>query len=152
MLFKRKYHLDPVTRLIQITCMLIEVDQEYAAFVSGQLSFIFVGVLIFTNIRSFTNYLIALTRSCSKLMASSLSVEALLLVFAMVMGAYFMATVLLMRANLPVDMRKGLTDALKGVDFFTFHHLFDAAYTVSSLVTVLLLYVNYLVSVKHKEL
>ena len=68
------------------------------------------------------------------------------------MGAYFMATVLLMRANLPVEMRQGLTDALTGVDFFMFHHWFDAAYTVASLVTALLLYVNYLVSVKHKEL
>jgi len=138
--------------LIQITCLLIEVDEDYAALVSGQLSFLFVGVLIFTNIRSFTNYLIALMRSCSRLIATSLSAESLLLICAEVMGAYFMATVLLMRANLPVEMRQGLTDALTGVDFFMFHHWFDAAYTVASLVTALLLYVNYLVSVKHKEL
>jgi hypothetical protein len=66
------------------------------------------------------------------------------------MGAYFMATVLLMRANLPIENREGITSALPGIDFFSFHHLFDGTFTISSIVTTGLLYLKYIFSIKRK--
>ena len=104
-LMKQKYSIDPVTRGITIFCHMAGVDLSYATLFVSQLSFGFIGVLIFTNIRSFANLMVSVINTCGRLISSGFSSDLLLLFLAEVMGAYFMATVLMMRSNLPESNR-----------------------------------------------
>lgn len=149
-MFRRKYSIDPISRVLHILCLMGQLDDQYVTLISNELSFLFVGILIFTNIRSLAHLLVSVVKSCGKLITSGISADTVILLSAQVMGAYFMATVLLMRANLPVTHRKGITTALEGIEFFTFHHVFDGTFTISSLLSTCLIYVKYLVSIKYK--
>jgi len=147
---RKKYTLDPITRAFQVFCYVLDAEFLYSNFLANQVSFIFVGVLIFSNIRGFANLMTNIVRSCGKLLSSGLSSEALILMFSEVMGAYFIATVILMRANLPEVYRQGITNALNGIDFFTFHHIFDATFCISSIAAATLLYCKYFFRIKRK--
>lgn len=149
---QKKYSLDPVTRGLHIFCYFFSIDESFVSFVTEYISFVFVGILIFTNIRSFANILVSIVNQCGKLLSSGLSSDSLLLMLSEVMGSYFMATVLLMRANLPETNRESMTSALSGVDFFSFHHLFDASFAISSVITAFVLYLKYVFKIKKKTL
>jgi hypothetical protein len=112
----------------------------------------FIGVLIVTNIRTFLYILASFIRSFGRLLSSGLDTETFLVVASAAMGSYFLATVLLMRANMPVESRHGISNALDGLDFYTFHHIFDATFAVSSLSSAVVLYLRYLFSVKLKTI
>ena len=87
-----------------------------------------------------------------KLISSGLSSDVVLLIFAEVMGAYFFATVIMMRANLPESSRQSMSTAMSGIDFFSFHHIFDATFAISSIIVSLVLYVKYYFSIKKKKI
>ncbi|CAG9313515.1 unnamed protein product [Blepharisma stoltei] len=149
---QKKYSIDPVTRGLHIFCYIFGLDESFLNFVIEHSSFAFIGILIFTNIRSFANILVSIVNQCGKLLSSGLSSESLLLMLSEVMGAYFMATVIMMRANLPEKKREAMTNALSGVDFFSFHHLFDGAFAISSVITAVILYLKYIFQIKKKTM
>lgn len=151
-LFRRKYSIDPVSRALIILGWFIEISPTSREFVSSQVSFMFIGVLIFSNFRSFFYILASFIRSFGKLLSSGLSTETFLILASAAMGSYFLATVLLMRANMPVNNRQGISNALDGLDFFTFHHIFDATFAVSSLISAVVIYLRYLFSIKLKSI
>lgn len=148
--FKRRYSLDPVSRTLQIFSYFFAISPDLIYFVDTYVSFAFIGLLIFTNIRSFLLLLLALINICARLISAGLFGEILMVIISEVTGAYFMATVLLMRANLPEQNRAALTYALSGIDFNTFHHMFDAVFTISAILTAGLLYMKHKLSFKSK--
>jgi golgi pH regulator len=149
-IFRRRYSLDPISRSFQVLCYFWDISPEIIEFATTYLSFGFIGVLIFTNIRSFLLLLISVINMCSRLISTGLSKQILMAIIAEVTGAYFMASVLLMRANLPEEKRQSLTNALPGVDFNSFHHIFDAVFTVSAIITAFLIYLKHHFSHKSK--
>jgi golgi pH regulator len=151
-ILKRKYSLDPIARLLQILGYFVYISPYFIEFVSTYVSFGFIGLLIFMNIRSFLLLLISIINLCSKLISSGLSSQILMIIISEVTGAYFMATVLLMRANIPEDKRESMTYALNGIDFDSFHHIFDVTFTISSVVTAALFYLKHKLSFKSKLL
>ena len=76
----------------------LQVD---VSFWSQHVSFILVGVIVVTNIRGLLIQLMKVFRST----ASNVSSTGLVLLLAQIMGIYFLASVLLMRMNLPPDYR-----------------------------------------------
>eukprot|EP00359_Climacostomum_virens_P008046 CAMPEP_0204916248 /NCGR_PEP_ID=MMETSP1397-20131031/14112_1 /ASSEMBLY_ACC=CAM_ASM_000891 /TAXON_ID=49980 /ORGANISM="Climacostomum Climacostomum virens, Strain Stock W-24" /LENGTH=435 /DNA_ID=CAMNT_0052088687 /DNA_START=577 /DNA_END=1881 /DNA_ORIENTATION=+ len=139
-IFRRKYSIDPVSRSLIVLGWFIEISPTFREFVSSQVSFMFIGILIVSNFRSFFYILASFIRSFGKLLSSGISTETFLVLASAAMGSYFLATVLLMRANMPVESRQGISNALDGLDFFTFHHIFDATFAVSSLTSAVVLY------------
>lgn len=140
---KKQYSVDPITRGLQIGCAVFDVSPQLVEFVTSYLSFLFVGILIFTNVRSFLLLLISMINLVARFISGGLSTQILMVVLSEATGGYFMASVLLMRANIPEDKRGNLTDALAGIDFFTFHHLFDVTFTISAVVTALMLFIKH---------
>ena len=89
---------------------------------------------------------------CARFISAGLSTQILMLIISEVTGAYFIATVLLMRANIPEHKRESLTYALSGIDFNTFHHMFDAAFAITAIITGVMLFIKHRLSYKSKIL
>jgi len=70
-------------------------------FWSQQLSFFFVGLMIFLSIRGLLNELSKFFRAFSRRISSS----NIILFLAHLMGLYFLSSVLMMRQSLPVEYR-----------------------------------------------
>ena len=147
---KRQYSVDPITRGLQIGCAVFEVSPQLIEFITSYVSFGFVGILIFTNVRSFLLLLINMINTVARFISGGLSTQILMAVLSEVTGGYFMASVLLMRANIPEEKRGNLTNALAGIDFHRFHHLFDATFTVSAIVTAIMLLIRHKTKYKKK--
>lgn len=148
--FKRRYSLDPISRGLQIICYFFDIPAEFAEFITTYAGFAFIGILIFTNIRGFLLLLINTINNLARLISTGISTQILMAVISEVTGAYFMATVLLMRANIPESKRANISTALSGVDFNTFHHIFDATFSISALITAILLLIKHKMHYKSK--
>lgn len=147
---KKQYSVDPITRGLQIVCAVFEISPQLIEFITSYVSFGFVGILIFTNVRSFLLLLISMINIVARFISGGLSTQILMAVLSEVTGGYFMASVLLMRANIPEEKRGNLTNALSGIDFHRFHHLFDATFTISALLTAIMLLIKHKTKYKKK--
>jgi golgi pH regulator len=92
-----------------------------------------VGILVFTQVRSF---LLQLTRVFSA-NSSDLTSNVFILLLAEIMGVYFVSSVLLMRVNLPLEYRQIITDVLGDLEFDVFHAWFDAIFIIAAVITIL---------------
>ena len=151
-LLRRTYSIDPVTRSLHILSYFVNISPYFIEFVSTYFSFGFIGILIFSNIRSFLLLLISMINLCAGIISAGLSTNILMIIISEVTGAYFIASALLMRANIPEDKRQSINTALPGIDFNSFHHMFDAAFTVSAILTILMLFIKHNLSYKSKLL
>lgn len=98
--FNRIGSTDPITNLISrfIAHTNINIDVR---FWSQQLSFFFVGLMIFLSIRGLLQELSKFFKVVSQAFSSS----NVILFLAHLMGLYFLSSVLLMRQNLPMEYR-----------------------------------------------
>ncbi|MES1915836.1 MAG: hypothetical protein MHM6MM_007729 [Cercozoa sp. M6MM] len=129
----KKRRMDPITRFLELFlthAVHVQIDVEA---MSQGLSFLFVGVLVFTQMRGFLLTLLKL----SPLLA--VSPAAMALGLCEVMGAYFTACLLLMRMNLPLRFRRGITQVLGGLEFQFYHHWFDVIFVLAAVLSVGLL-------------
>ena len=74
--------------------------------------------------------------------ASAVTSNWLVLLLALIMGMYFLSSVLLMRMNLPEEYRYILTQVLGELRFNFYHRWFDVIFLVSALASVLFLYLT----------
>ncbi|KAG0258440.1 Golgi pH regulator B [Actinomortierella ambigua] len=134
-LFNRMGSTDPITaiigRFISHTNMKIDVR-----FWSQQLSFFFVGLMIFLSIRGLLSQLLKFFRAFSRRVSSS----NIILFLAQLMGLYFLSSVLMMRASLPEEYRSIISDALGQLEFNFYQRWFDVIFLISGLVSIVFLY------------
>lgn len=107
---------------------------------SPLLSLCLVVVLFLMQIRGF----FVVTTQLAKLGFISTSTELYALLLAQIAGTYFVAGVVLLRAELPLRYRKGITAALgEDLPLNFYFWLFDAVFIVSSILSTILLVNEY---------
>ncbi|KAJ1510022.1 hypothetical protein HMI54_001903, partial [Coelomomyces lativittatus] len=99
-LFNRVGKVDPITHALSILVHFFNVSIDIALW-SQQLSFFFVGILIFISIRGFLLQVIKIFR----IFSSTLTPESVVLFLAQIMAMYFLSTVLMIRTTLPAEYR-----------------------------------------------
>jgi hypothetical protein len=107
---------DPITALISkfVSHTNMKIDVR---FWSQQLSFFFIGLMIFLSIRGLLNELSKFFRAFSRHVSSS----NIILFLAHLMGLYFLSSVLLMRQNLPPEYRSIISESLGALEFDFYH-------------------------------
>ncbi|RWS10599.1 putative Golgi pH regulator C-like protein [Dinothrombium tinctorium] len=133
--FNRVGKVDPVTRGIQIAVNYIGLDID-VKFWSQHVSFLLVGIIVISSIRGL---LITLTKFFYAI-SSSKSSNIIVLVFAQIMGMYFVSSVLLMRMNMPLEYRTIITQVLGDLQFNFYHRWFDVIFLLSALSSIGFLY------------
>lgn len=118
---------DPVTRGMEILVEWVGIDVD-VSFWSQHVSFLLVGCIAFTSIRGL---LLTLTKFFYAL-SSSKSSNIIVLIFAQLMGMYFVSSVLLMRMNMPAEYRAIITEVLGDLQFSFYHRWFDVIFLVSA--------------------
>lgn len=108
------------------------------------ISFFFVGSLIYLNVNSlFNNLLASLKNILMRDLKFKLSSNTTMIVFCFFMGIYFMSNVLLMSMNLHDKYRDSLDEILdKQLDYITIKWLFDYVFLVSTLISFCILSFN----------
>ena len=131
-LFNRDRKRDPVTlglqRLVYFTRIKVDV-----VFWSQHISFVFIGILVFSNVRGF---LIRMSKIFSAIStANSFRVFGIFL--AWLMGMYFVSFVLLMRMNMPPEYRRIVTEVLGAIEFDFYYRWFDEVFLISAIATII---------------
>ncbi|KAK5815280.1 Abscisic acid G-protein coupled receptor-domain-containing protein [Linnemannia elongata] len=134
-LLNRTGSTDPITALISkfVSHTSMKIDIR---FWSQQLSFFFIGLMIFLSIRGLLNELSKFFRAFSRHVSSS----NIILFLAHLMGLYFLSSVLLMRQNLPPEYRSIISESLGALEFDFYHRWFDIIFLISGLVSMVFLY------------
>jgi hypothetical protein len=149
-LFERNVGVDPITKSIQLVSGVNSSFAQSLQTMTTTFSVLLVGVLIFTNVKSFLQLLISLINLLGRFISGGLSTQVLMFCISEATGLYFMATVLLMRANMPEGFRNNFENALDNPKFLKFHHMFDATFTVTAVVTSVILIVRHKLKFKKK--
>jgi hypothetical protein len=136
--FQRVGKTDPISNIIQILIkyfLHVEID---ARFWSQHASFIFVGVIVGTQMRGFLLFIMQLFHAWSSVLTSN----AMILLLAELMGMYFLSSVLLMRMSLPIEYRRIVTEVLGDIEFHFYHHWFDVIFIVSATFSIVILFLS----------
>lgn len=128
--------VDPVTRSVEICVNYLGIDMDVKLW-SQQLSFMLVGVIIASSVRSL---LIRITQ-VFRFFASTSSSNIVVLFLAQVMGMYFVSMVILMRMSVPPEYREILTDVLGNLQFNFYSQWFDRIFLISAIVCLGTLYI-----------
>merc|ERR550517_838823 len=133
--FDRVGKMDPITKTFDILVNWIGFNIDVTMW-SQQLSFIVVGIIVFSSTRG-----LLLTMSKFFIwISSSKSSNVLVLFFSQIMGMYFMSMVVLMRMNMPEEYRAIVTEVLGDLQFNFYHRWFDVMFLVSATCTMAVLY------------
>lgn len=146
-IFQRVMKRDAISRGIELFVLHIwqvELDVE---FWSQNISFFLVGCIVVTQMRGFLLFFLRRFRAWSTVHSSN----SIILLLVEMMGMYFIASILLMRMNVPLQYRRIITSALGEVEFHFYHHWFDVIFILSAISTVALLYVNHNGGTKQKH-
>jgi hypothetical protein len=136
-IFQKKHTKDPITRGFELFCTQI-LNQHISAceidvgFFSKIISFIFIGILAFTQVRGLLLFLTKLFRRGAAYMSFNIAI----LIFAEVMGMYFISSVLLVRMSLPLDFRRSITKVIGDIEFDFFHAWFDMIFVASIMISI----------------
>ena len=138
-IFDRDPKTDPITRGFEIglgilSKMTLNVEIN-VAFWAQLISFIMIGVLVFTSVRGFLILVLNIFRS----VASPFNYDTWVLAMGELCALYFISSLLLMRMNLPIEYRRLLTIVLGAQDIAFTHRWFDVVFVTSALITFLLL-------------
>uniref|UniRef100_A0A7S3GIX3 Abscisic acid G-protein coupled receptor-like domain-containing protein n=1 Tax=Palpitomonas bilix TaxID=652834 RepID=A0A7S3GIX3_9EUKA len=104
-------------------------------FWSQTISFVLVGVMIFTSLRGFLNLWVKIFQIRNVGYSMRYANNAVLFI-TWIMGLYFTSSILLLRMNLPQQYRQAVTAALGNIHFRFYHQWFDFLFMVSALVFV----------------
>lgn len=141
--FSRVNKVDPVTRTLNIVLAVwlhLDVDVQWY---SQVFSFVFVGILVCTQVRGFLLNLIRLFRrftNTSHQQSNTSSQTTVLL--SELMGTYFLSSILLMRMSMPEQYRQVITRVLGNVSFQFYHTWFDIVFVIAASITITILIVS----------
>lgn len=133
--FDRDPKTDPITRGFEIGLAVMGPSVVSVTFWAQLISFVMVGILVFTSLRGF----LLLVLNVFRRVASPLNSDVWVLALGELCALYFVSSLLLMRMNLPVEHRQVLTAVLGAQDIFFTHRWFDLVFVSSASTTVLLL-------------
>ena len=126
--------MDPITKGMEIAVHWFGLDID-VLFWSQHISFGLVGTIVVCSTRG-----LLLTMSKFFIWISSpKSSNFLVLFLSQIMGMYFVAMVLLMRMNMPVQYRSIITEVLGDLQFNFYHRWFDVMFLVAALCTIAML-------------
>ena len=137
-IFSRDRTSDPVTRtLMRISYVTgLEMGQASIHFWTQHLSFILIGVVAFSNVRTFLK---TLSKTFSFWASGAVSADLLGLFLGWVMGMYLVSQVLLMRMQIPEQYRGIITNTMGHVNFAFYDRFFDRMFLVSAVCSVCVL-------------
>ena len=136
--FSRDRTSDPVTRMLMRISYVtgLEMDQDSIHFWTQHLSFILIGVVAFSNVRTFLK---TLSKTFSFWASGAVSADLLGLFLGWVMGMYLVSQVLLMRMQIPEQYRSIITNTMGHVNFAFYDRFFDRMFLLSAVCSVLIL-------------
>ncbi|KAI9323481.1 Abscisic acid G-protein coupled receptor-domain-containing protein [Dichotomocladium elegans] len=136
-LFHRVGNTDPISRMLSL--LISQFGISDAGFWSQQLSFWFVGIIVFGSVRGFVSLLSKILRSFSRRMI--MSKANITLFVAHMMGMYFLSSVLMMQNNIPPEYRHLLSSSISAIEFDYFRRWSDIIFVISWLLAAVVLYV-----------
>jgi hypothetical protein len=145
--FQRRRTVDPVSRWMAVVAAILsplrdeqtQSDPIDIMFWSQSISFVFVGILIAASLRGFFRHLQVVTSHLSSKTSSDNHTwtSHISLSLSLVVGCYFITSIVLMRVNLPPQYRTPITATVGDIDFDFYHNWFDALFIIASLLTAL---------------
>eukprot|EP01128_Nolandella_sp_AFSM9_P004930 TRINITY_DN2321_c0_g1_i1.p1 TRINITY_DN2321_c0_g1~~TRINITY_DN2321_c0_g1_i1.p1 ORF type:complete len:458 (-),score=73.80 TRINITY_DN2321_c0_g1_i1:99-1472(-) len=136
-IFDRVARTDPITRGFEIAFDWFGIDWLDVQFWSQYISFFLVGIMLVASVRGFLKRIMEVFIEYSSAVTSSL----LAIFMGQIMGMYFVASILLMRMNLPLEYRAIITQVLPDIRFDFYHRWFDFIFIPSALVSLFLFFV-----------
>lgn len=143
--YRRDPTKDTVTTAMEWMLFMLPIPN--AALWVQPVSFALIGILAFNSVRGF---LINASQAVST-WSFTATYNSIVLILAEVMGAYFVATVLMFRMRVPPEYRKGITDAVGDIQFNFFHRFSDAIFIVAALASVVLFLTAWSSSAAHLD-
>ncbi|MDP2436449.1 MAG: Golgi pH regulator family protein [archaeon] len=128
---------DPISIGLKLLTQKLKFEID-AEFWGQTIALVLVGIMIAASIRGFLLRLMAWFSTYS----SSDTSDIIVLLLAMVMGMYFVSSVLLIRMNLPSTYRAIVSEVIGEIEFSFYHRWFDFIFLIASLSTVLYLFVS----------
>ena len=133
-IFQRVNKIDPITRTFQIALQFaFEIDPADVRILSQHASFLLVGIVVATQVRSLLLMLMRAFHSYSNALYS----HASLLILCEIMGMYFVSSVLLMRMSVPIEYRIIITRVLGDIEFHFYHQWFDLIFVLAATASIL---------------
>lgn len=138
----RRLSNDPITRILNFIFWLCNHDDTKSFDVaSNYISFIFMGYLIISSVRSFSmNMKKLFDMIFRKGVMKKLETDIIVLILSLVYGVYFLTAIILLQVNLPqaytLNMKK-VTGEIQIIKHFT---SFDFIFLPCSLISILLIY------------
>jgi hypothetical protein len=136
----RVVRVDPVTRgmnILFIDLMHVDVDVE---FWSQVISFIFIAVLVITQVRGLLLQLLRLfhvfSTSVNSENVAQDTTHSMIILLAEIMGMYFLSSVLLMRMSVPEKYRLIISRVLGDIEFHFYHTWFDLIFVISASLSI----------------
>lgn len=134
-LLRRDKKRDPVTVALERFCYWTGYHFD-VEFLSRYVSFVFVGVLVFSNTRGFLLRLMHIFSA-----TAAVGYDQIGVLISWLMGLYLLSTVLLMRMNMPEPYRQVVTEAMgDDVKFSVFYRWSDEIFALSAIGSLVLFY------------
>ncbi|KAL0490158.1 golgi pH regulator [Acrasis kona] len=130
-----KNKVDPVTRILSVVGKNLHTDTDLVYW-SQQLSFIFIFVIIILSVRS----LLINLQKVFKFLLRKVSPSTIIVFFSEIMGMYLIASVMLLRGNLPYKQREIISEHMGAVQFHFFQRWFDALFIVSAVLSIVVFF------------
>jgi len=143
--FGRGRGLDPITNIIKISIRVfnVEISDEIYEMISSYFTFLFLGILIFLNVKSFVkNFLEVFRFLFRRFLAEVFFSEIIVHFLSEIVAIYFISSFLLMYNNFPVQHRKNMEALLGDLDFRSLYRVFDVIFLVSVLSSGVIIWLN----------
>ncbi|PVU96880.1 hypothetical protein BB559_002222 [Furculomyces boomerangus] len=136
-IFHKVGNVDPVTNAIMVIGKHFGDEAIFdVQFLSQQLSFFLVGVMVTCSIRGL---LIQLTKAF-KFFSNYISASNIVLFLSQIIGMYSLSTVLMVRASLPVTYQSLINTSLGKIEFLFYQRWFDVIFVFSAILSVVFIY------------
>lgn len=136
-LLNRVTQIDPVSRGLQLaTIYIFHVNEIDVVFWSQWISLFLISTLIVTSVRS----LLLTMQKVFMALLRTVSPDTIIVLFAQIMGMYFLSFVLMIRMNLPEKYRVPLSDVLGDIQFNFYQRWFDAVFIVAALLSLVVVH------------
>ncbi|PVU89143.1 hypothetical protein BB560_006315, partial [Smittium megazygosporum] len=134
--FYRVGKTDPVTNMIMILARYYDIGSVDNQYLSQQLSFFFVGIMVFFSIRGI---LIKLTKAFN-IFSNYVSTSNVVLFYSQIMGMYSLSMLLMLRMSLPVQYQSLITMSLGSLEFQFYQRWADVIFVFAALFSLVFIY------------